>query len=332
MPPDVEVEKQVEQDVTAPETPDTEVAETEVEQEQEVSAADGEKVEDSPYQPNKKYKFTDEKGEAEAEFDEWVTPLLKKETEDKFRDLYSRAKGLEFMKSSREKTRVEKADVERQYNEFQTAVKEVLDLKEKNLGVFLEKMGVSRQQMAKMVLEDLEAEEKLKDLPPHLQKMYTQNQELTRKVMELEKQANQGTNFGLEQATQALNLQLQAVLSKPEISSIASEYDARRGRPGAFFEQVKREGLLENSMSGKDLTADEAVQRALETLALQVQTSSQSVTPNGTGAAPKTVVVQQKAVPTIPTVGNGTATATSKRPKSVDDLRRMAKEMQAEAS
>lgn len=295
-------------------------------------AADGEEKPAEPeYTPNKKYKFTDEKGEAEAEFDEWVAPFLKKDTEEKFRDLFSKARALEFVKSSREKARQEKAQVESNLNEFQAAVKEVMELKDKNLGLFLEKVGITRQQMAKMVLEDLEAEEKLKDLPPHLQRMYNDNRELSKKVLDLEKQVNQGTNFGLDAATQALNLQLQSILSKPEVTAVASEYDSRRGRPGAFFEQVKREGQLEHAISGKDLTAEEAVQRALETLALQVQAPSQGAKPNGSEAAPKTVVVTQKTVPTIPTVGNGTAAATSKRPKSVDDLRRMAKEMQAEA-
>lgn len=284
------------------------------------------------YVPNRKYKFSDpEKGDTEAEFDEWVNPYLSKDSEDKFRDLFSKAKGVDLLKADREKVRAQRAAVEQEYAGFKQNVQEVLSLKDKDLGIFCDRIGLSRPQLAKWLLTQLEAEEKLKDLPEPLRNMYTEVQELKKQNLELTKTLSGTQSSGLQAATQALTYEVNTVMAKPEIAALVTEYDTRRGKPGAFYQQVVREGELEHARTGKDIPAGEAVNRALETLALQLQAPSQGATPNGQGAAPKTVVVQQTKPATIPNVGNGTAAATNKRPRSVDDLRKLAKEFSARA-
>ena len=285
-------------------------------------------TEEPAYTPNLKFKYTDaEKGDAEGEFEDWVKPIVNKDNEEKVRELYSKAYAVDFLKKGREKERTEKAALQQEYKQYHDTIQEILGLREKDVGLFLEKAGVPEQKVAQWLLQKLEAEEKLKDLPEPLRNMYNTNQELVRRTMELEKKLSNAQSGGNEAATRALDYQIQSVMAKPEISEVAARYDAARQKPGAFLEQVGREGLLEHSISGKDITAEEAVQRAIATLALQIQAPSQGVTPNGSVTqAPKAITTKPVV---MPNVGSSTAAPTQKKPKTLDDIRRMAKEMKA---
>lgn len=289
---------------------------------------EAEAKEEPAYTPNLKFKFTDEEGEKEAELEEWVRPFVNKDTEEKFRDIFSKAKGIDFVKSRRDKIAQDKQEIEAQFNQTKTALQEIAGLRDKDLGLFLEKVGLNEQQVAKWLLERAEAQEKLKDLPEPLRNLYNENERLRRANIDYEKQLEGARGGSLEAATTALSMGVQNILARPEVAAIAQDFDTRRGESGAFFEMVRREGELEWARSNKVLTPDEAVSRALRTLALQPQAPSQGATPNGAVATPNKVIIPGKTA-VIPNVGGGSASVGAKKPRSIDDLRTAYKEMAA---
>lgn len=327
MPP--EVENQVEE--TVEETTTEADAGTQEASGVEGATAGGEASgEPAPYVPQTKFKYRNPDGEdTEAEFEEWVKPYLSKDTEEKFRDLYSKAFAVDFLKQRRDRERQERAQLESGFKEFQDQIREIVELRDADLGAFFDRVRLPREKVAQWLLGKLEAEEKLKDLPEPMRQMYTNYENLLRENRELRKGVTSARSGGISAASQARKLELDSVLAKPELSQLVTDYDTRRGRAGAFIEQVIREGEWEFKNSGTDITAEEAVKRAIETLALQAQTPSQGVTPNGSVAAPK-VVKQAKPV-VIPTVGGGNASPMVKRPKSIADLRQLAKAAQEQS-
>ncbi len=284
-------------------------------------------AEEPAYTPNFKFKYTDEDGEKEAEFEEWVRPFVNKDTEEKLREMYTKAHGIDFIKSRRDKIAAEKQAIESEYNQTKSVLSDVLGLREKDLGLFLEKVGVKEEQVTKWLLERAEAREKLKDLPEPIRNLYNENEILRRKAMEYERRLESAQGGSLAAETQALSYGVQNILNRPEIAAIVNDFDTRRNEPGAFFEVVRQQGELEFFRSGKNLSPEEAVSRAFKTLALSLQAPSQGATPNGAVATPKVVIPGKTAV--IPNVGGGTASVGAKKPRSIDDLRAMAKEMSA---
>lgn len=285
--------------------------------------------EEPVYTPNHKYKFTDDDGEKEVEFDEWVKPLVNKDSEEKFRDLLSKAKGVDYMKSSREKTRQEKAALDQQLSQVRTTVSEVMGLKEKDLGLFFEKVGLDENKAVEYFLKKAQAKEALKDLPPELRNLYNETETLRRQNLDLQRQIEGAQGGSLAATTQLLTTQVHSITAQPELAPLVAEYDRRRGEAGAFINLVRDEGMLEHAMTGKLLPANEAVQRALKRLAMSPQVPSQGATPNGAAAAPK-VITQPKPV-VIPNVGNGTSAPVAKKVRSIDDLRKLAKQKQFSA-
>lgn len=313
-------------------TDNEEVTTTEEAAEGEVAAeesTDGEAAEAAPaepeYTPNFKFKYRNPDGEdQEAEVEEWARAFVNKDTEEKFRDLYSKASAVEFLKNRRERERQERQQLEAEYREFAEGINEIVSLRDTDLGLFFDKIRLPEQKVAQWLLAKLEAQEKLKDLPAPMREMYNNYQNILRENLELRKTATSARSGGIDAASQARKLELDTVLSKPEFQELVTAYDTKRGKAGAFLEQVIREGSWEYQNSGKDISAEEAVKRALDTLALQAQVPSQGTTPNGSVAAPK--VVKQAKPTVIPTVGGGTASPMGKRPTSIKELRQLAKE------
>ncbi len=272
------------------------------------------------YTPNYKYKALDQ----EKEFEDWVKPYLTKDTEEKFRDLFSMKDAAEFMKAKREEERLAKEEIFGKYGELESTIKDVMSLKDYDLGMFFDRLQLPRAQVAKWLLQQLETQE----LPPEQQKTYTELDTLKRKVYELERN-NQGIASTYEtQLVQARTTDLNNVLNSPEVQPLVQQFDSRLGKPGAFRDMVVRHGRAEWDISGgkRDLSAGEAVKEVLTILGMQSQVASQATKPNETPAEPK--IVKEKKPTVLPNLGGGGASPAGKQPKNLDDLRALAREAQ----
>lgn len=283
----------------------------------------------TPYTPDFSYRVADETKELE----EWVRPLLRDaETEKRIKDLYTRADAFGFQKSKREKAEAERDAAKREYEGLAQWVNGMIALRDGGeLDEFFSKVRLDEKKVMQWMLNKLEAQEKLKDLPPHLQQAYNERQEYKRKARELE-ESNQALQAEYQQQMIAARKnELDRVLSSPEIATLANQYDQRAGAPGSFMRLVIRHGNAEfvESNGQKDLTPQQAVSEVLAILGLQqaTQGAGQAPKPNGSATTTPKVVTPQK-TEVIPNVGSGGASApTHKKPKSIDDIRAIAKAM-----
>lgn len=271
------------------------------------------------YTPNFKFKVLDE----EKEFDDWIRPAINKENESKVRELFEKAYGLDTVKGKLQSERAEREKYQGEFENLAGQVQAIMGLRKQDLGKFFAKTGLSRDEVLRWALREAERQEALKDLPPEVKEIYnkfgtieTQNEELRQQI-----EAIQNGHF--DTSVQARTRELDTVLSRPEVLAMASEYDARAGKPGAFRKQVIRHGQAEFQDTQRDLSAEEAVKEVVSILGLS-QAASPAAKPNESAAPTKKVIVQAKPN-VLPNVGAGASSASAMQPKSIDDLRKLAK-------
>lgn len=293
------------------------------------AAATGDGQVASAYTPNYKYKVTDQ----EKELEEWVRPFIKDpDTEKKFKDIFTQVDAFGFQKQKREAAESRLESLAKDFQDQNEWVKSTIQLKDKDLDQFFARVRLSDEQIMKHVLAKLERQEALKSLPPELRQAYNDAAPLRNRVAELEAQLAEGQTMHQQREIQSRATELDNTLSSPEVAALAAEYDARAGAPGSFRKLVIRHGSAEfaESEGKRDLAAAEAVNEVLTLLGLKqaTQGASQAPKPNESASTtPKVVVPSKTAV--IPNVGSGVATSpTGKKPKSIDDIRAMAKAMQ----
>jgi hypothetical protein len=268
----------------------------------------------SPYTPNYKFNHLDK----EHEMDEFVRQAIKdKASEEKMRDLYTKAFGLDAMKPRYEKVRDNFNTLKSEHDQLINNIS-LLDgyYKQGNLDEFFKTLQIPEQTIYKYVLDKLNYQEMPQDQRAQLDNYRRAQQE----SMMLDRQ-NQDLYSKYENTNvQLRTLQLDSVMSRPDIKSIVDAFDGRRKETSPTFkERVILEGQAVFNATGKDLSADEAVKRVIDFLDLQAtqqpqaQTSSMVATPQA-----------QIKPPVIPNIaGKGTSPA-KKVPKNIADLKRMA--------
>lgn len=280
-------------------------------------------VEAPSYTPNFKFKAADK----EHEFDEFLRGAVKNaEHEKKIRELYERSYGLDHVKGERDKFRNEFKSVNEQYGALNKGLDALnVMLKNKDYHGFYQAMGIPEQDVLQYALSRV----KYKEMPPEQRQQLDQQYESQQRLAYLE-QANQELIASYQQQTvQQRTQELDGYLGRPEISQVASSFDARMGQPGAFRDEVIRRGQYYASLpDGKDVPVEQAVR---EIMALVGNVSPQA-TPaeaqqqvNGMQAEHEQT---QQTKPVIPNIkGRGTSPA-RKVIKSIDDVRNLSKSFQ----
>lgn len=265
------------------------------------------------YTPNYKFRATseDEKKGEEREFDEFVRSAIKDaDTEKKARELYEKAYGLDFIKPKYEDLKKKYPEMEGQYSKLNGTVNEILDLKDKDLGAFFEAVRLPEDKVAQWMLEKI----KKLDLPPEQRQVYDQLEETRRQNMAMEKQFQMLETQHKQQAVQARTLELETVLQRPDINSFAQAFDTARKTPGSFKEEVKKCGHDEFKVNGRDLSAEEAT-------SIVMSRYNGLFSPQASVESPSVSVEQP--LPVIPRLNGKAVSATGKKPRSIDDLKKI---------
>lgn len=268
------------------------------------------------YQPNFKFKSYDK----EAEFDEFVRPLVKdKDTEEKLRDLYTKAYGLEPMKQKYTKLQEEHAPLKTKYDTLYGNVNRLGQFLEKgDLDNFFQGVGVKEDQIYKWALHKLQMQE----MPPEQRQAYQELSERRRNETLMAEQ------YALTQAelqklqTQQRMFELDQNLSRQDLKPMIDAYESKVGQPGAFRQEVIRHAQLVFKESGQDLSATDAINQVLERYKpfLQMQASN----PMG---QPSPQVQSQSRAPVIPNVTGRSTSPAAKQVRSLDDIIKLSKEM-----
>lgn len=135
---------------------------------------------------------------------------------------------------------------------------------------------------------------------------------------------------------QTRSMQLDNFLAKPEVVSQAELIDKAYGEPGSFrnlvLEEAANHFFLTEKQYGKgvDMTVEQAVQRTIQKYGrlLQAQNPAAGMpqTQGSTAAAQPQATAQ---APIIPHVSGSARSPVKKSPRSLDDVKKLAREAQA---
>jgi hypothetical protein len=273
--------------------------------------------ESNPYSPNYKFKVLDK----ELEFDEFLRGAIKDpDTEKKVRELYEKAHGLESVKSDRTTLRNELTQTKDKIAKTEAGLETIASYVRKgDYDSFFESLGIPKENILKYALELVQREQ-----DPNKLAQWQANRQAQQQAQHYQSEAQRLEQERTQFYVQQKEFELSQAMIRPEISGIVQAYDAGMGQPGAFRQYVIRMGQALESQ-GQDVSTDQAIQEAVRHL--------QAVNPNLT-AAPmgqprSTGVVQPNQKPVIPNIqGRGTSPVRSSY-RSLDDLRKLAKERTA---
>lgn len=303
----------------------TETVETPEVETSEASPGEGAPVVETPavpaWQPNFKYKA----GGEEREIPEWLRASVKnQEHEKQIRELHEKVYGFDKLKGTSTKLEAQIQQVMPEYSSLKNTVSKVVQFRDAgDLTSFFEATGVSKQSVAQWMMKELS----LQDMAPEQRAVYENEQSLRKKNYELQEQVASLSQNATQGQQQAQAMSLQSALARPEVKSVSDSFNARMANPDAFWNFVCQQGDFMERTGGKPVTAEEAVQESIRLLGpSSVPGQAQMGTPQAQaqGAASPTP-------PVIPNVSGRNSSPTKKVAKSIDDLRRMAKEMSQQA-
>lgn len=291
-------------------------------------------VEAPKYEANLKFKFTDGTAQQqEKEFPDWAKAGIKDaESEKEIRSVFEKAHGLDFVLPRFKATREELQAVKPQLETYQKNVAGLRDMYQKgNMAGIFEKLGMSEEKVLQYAVERA----KFYQLPPEQQNLIKSQQDAERNVQSAQENAQQTQERYDEQARQIKQLQLTTVLQRPDVSAAEQAFDTKMGKKGAFFEQVKLMGEMtwHRSQGKIDLTPEQAITEVMKqyglTGAQAAAATPAAPTPAAQAAAPAQAAYQAPPVKVIPNVGSRSASpaATQHRPRSIEDLKKIAKNM-----
>jgi|GEM_PF-4242756 len=268
------------------------------------------------YQPNWKYKVFGK----EKELEEFWRPLVKdQDSEKKVKEVFTRAMAFDDLKSKHDMSQGEFQQLLTDYQSLDRDVKKVMQFRNsRDFDNFFKALRISDQEVYEYALNKL----KLSEASPE-ERQRAEQQAIDRsRSYELENEKSNIEQQFQDQAVQVRTMQLDLALSRPDVQRSASAWDERVGQVGAFRNLVIGEAQNAYFSTGKDISAEEATQMVLQKFGKFLEESQAPV------QAPQTVQVGTK--PVIPTVqGRGTSPI-KKAPKSIDDLKAMAREAQAQ--
>jgi hypothetical protein len=275
------------------------------------------------FTPNFKYKAFGK----EHELEEFWRPLIKDaDSEKKVKDLFTKTMAFDDIKARYESTQGEFQNVLQEHQALDRDVRRVMTfLNNGDLDNFFGALRIPEQKVFDWVSRKLEMENMT---PEQRQAVESQARERAR-AYDLEMEKTELEQQFESQAVQARTVQLDLTLARPDVAQAASQWDSRMGQLGAFRELVVQEAIASYHATGQDLSAEQAVAQVLQKYGklLEPGTQPQAVVPQAPGTPTPTPQVTAK--PVIPAVqGRGTSPV-KKSPKSIDDLRQMAREMDA---
>lgn len=290
-----------------------------------VEKAMGKAVPATPsYQPNFKFKVLDK----EHEFDEFLRGSIKDaDTEKKVRDLYTRALGMDHAKQERESIKGEYSKAQEKIAQTQYAHGKLSEyVRDNDYDSFFEALHIPKEAVLKYAIDLAQRDQ----WTPQQQAQWQESRQ-TRQAADYYKTQNEQLAASQQQLSiQHREFELAQTLSRPEVSAAVQAYDTGASKPGAFRELVIRIGQA-HSAAGKDIPAAQAVSEALGYLrAANPGLGAATTQIQNDGGQQQLGVVQPNQKPVIPAVQGRSSTPIKSTIKSLDDLKKRAREMDAQ--
>jgi len=319
----VEEKTEVEQTTQTESTPESEASTEEVSTEAAAgeAAPETEKVEEQAFAPNFNYKVYGE----EKQFPEWMQPLIvNKEVEDYFRSREEKAGGFDGLKEKHETAKLEHEQVQKDITDHYVPLEEAIghlrqSVSNKDFDKFFEQAGIKKSQIMEWAVQQAQ----LTEMEPEQKAAYQNKLDMTRKNTELQNENQVLTSQYEEAQVGQRGRELDLVLEDPTVNQVMQDFDQRKGKIGAFREEVIMHGYGRLQASGQDITARDAVNGLLGIIGVSVGGEQ----PSNGGSSTTSVVRPVQNKPVIPNIeGRSTSPVGRKMPKTLDELRKYADE------
>lgn len=285
------------------------------------------------YVPNFKYNTMNEKGErVEAEIPKEFQDFIKtKEQEEMFRDVWTKAEGLEFIKPRFLKTREENQQLRQTLDTQLAPLQSELrglgqSIEARDFSTVFEKLKMSKMDIYKWVDDQL----KYDNMPLEQRQEIDRQRQAQARAQEAETSSQRYASELQNHAFELRKLQLDTTLATGHIAAAAQKFDAQYGE-GAFRTQVIRQGQLA-AMSKQDLPVTEAVKRVVQMFRLDQMPAAQAAPASAPVAQPQApraannAAAAPKSAPVIPHVSGRGGAPAAKAITSIDQLRDLAKQ------
>lgn len=273
------------------------------------------------YSPTYKYKYVDPEGkDVEGELPDWVKPLVKTaDFEKQVRELFEKSASLDFIKGGRAKAQTQAAEVGKELGELKAGIESLRKcVQSGDFDSFFEMLEIPQQRILQYALQVAQREK----MTPEQRQAYDASVSQRRQLQMLQEQNRSLQDQHTQAAVQARSLELDTVLSRPEVNAMAAAFDGRLGRPGAFRAEVVRRGQHAFYTSGQDVPAETLVAEMMATFGAFVNAA-----PAASGSAGGVVTPPAHGKPTIPNIAGKGASPVKRVPRSIDDLRKIAADM-----
>lgn len=291
------------------------------------------------YTPNLKYKV----GKLNSETGKWeqtekdIPKILQSvikdaESEKEVRDLLTRADGLEIAKAERAQLKTERDGFQSKNAQIGTIIDDLRQTYQRNdIDSWLAKMRIPQERMLQWAIQKAE----YLNLPPEQRAAIDARVNAERQAFDVTQQNNNISQVAVQQIQQARQTLLDATLMRPDFSTVASEFDTRAGRQGAFKQAIMDHGELAwNRSQGRvDLTPEQAALEVMKNYGLKMgdpaalKVVPQNGAANGAGAPTAQPAGTKKVIiPIIPNIQGGSTSPLKAKPKNVAELRKIAAE------
>lgn len=276
---------------------------------------EGEKTEAPPaYNPNYKFKVMDK----EHEIDEWLRPVIKnQEMEKKVKELYEKAYGLESIKPKHQAIKEELEQTKAKVAETDKAL-DILGkyVAENDFDSFFEGLNIPKNKILEYALELVRREQ----MSPEQKAQWEHSRQAKEAARYYEVENARLQQSQQQFAVQQRTFELDMALGVPEAKVVADAYNAGMGSPGAFKDYCIQIGQA-YAARGQDIPATQAVSEAIKHLKAINPSLGAAVVAGGAQ------VVQASQKPVIPNIqGRGTS-AVKPAVKSLEDLKKRAREL-----
>jgi hypothetical protein len=272
------------------------------------------------YVPNFKYKVAGQ----EKELDKFWHPLIKDvDSEKKVKELFTKVDAFDFVKGKKEHFETQYNSLAGDYEQMSSTVDRFdQSVQTGDLSSAFRIAGIPKESIFKWVHQQLQYE----GLPPEqkaaidaAEAARVQQYDYESKISGLEKQYQ-------SQAVQARTMQLDMTLMKPEVASFATAWDQNAEDGFTFRDTVAAEARRVWYETQQDISPEKAVQLVMGRFGRFVSTGEP-----GQAQSPQVMnqqVTQSKqAPPVIPNVAGKATSPIKKVPKSIDDLKALARSL-----
>lgn len=281
----------------------------------------------TPYTPNWKFKAAGK----EHEIPEYFRGVVKDaESEKQVRELHEKAYGLDLIKNNYQASQQQLQQFQKtvlpEYDKLKKTVQNVVMYRNNgDLDSVFESIGIQPQAVAKWMHQRLQ----MNDMSPEQRAIYENESNLRKQNYVLQERVASLSQTSEQTQLQNRAVELQSALAKPEVQSVAESYNQRLGDSGAFWNFVCQQADFMERSTGQRVNAEQAIQQTLKILGNSIVPQAQvpgNPTIPGVGMNPPA----GQNPPVIPNItGARNASPTRKLARSVDDLRKLAKEMKA---